>query len=537
MKHIILLLLIILTAVATFVKAQDSSSFYALDQVQRIKIKTDSTKWRYLLDSLRYNGDELLTVDVSINGSSFDNVGLRYRDTPAWSPGSLRNSLHLQLDHSNPKAFYRGRQAVKLSAAVRDPSLVRETLGYEIAGKYFPAPRANYAYVEVNKEAYGVLVNIEPIDTAFLNRNFGASDGYLYLSQPNTKDPAPSGCISESYGSLQYDKDTKCFAANFLLLRGSSYRPLVNLTRALEQDIDHIEDILDVDEVLWMLAFNNVAVNLSSYTGKDSPNYMLYQDVEGVFHPILWDMNLAFGSYKNTGKGSDLKFEELVEMDPLLHLDNQFKPLISRLLAKEEYRKLYLSHLRTLVYEEFENDSYLERAKAMQESIRSFLEMDDNRYYQISQFDDSLKKTIGSKSQIPGIQELMEPRADFLRKHPELTIIPPSIANIKVKKRERFSTERVENFSIQAQISKFVNRVKIYYRFSPDETYRSKNMVDDGKHFDEEANDHIYGVIIDPPNGRNTLQYYIMAENAKLMTFDPVRYMSDYHETTLEEIN
>ncbi|MBK8428777.1 MAG: CotH kinase family protein [Lewinellaceae bacterium] len=60
----------------------------------------------------------------------------------------------------------------------------------------------------------------------------------------------------------------------------------------------------------------------SSYTGNYSQNYYLYKDNFGRFQPVHWDLNLAFGSFKNTGKGSDLEIEDLQTLDPLLHADN-----------------------------------------------------------------------------------------------------------------------------------------------------------------------------------------------------------------------
>ena len=111
-----------------------------------------------------------------------------------------------------------------------------------------------------------------------------------------------------------------------------------------------------MDHALWMLALNNVMVNLSSYTGNHSVNYFLYRDNSGRFQPLHWDLNLAFGSYKNTGNGSDLELKGLQNLDPLLHADNPYKPLISQLLKEPLYKKMYLSHIRQIVEDNFSNE-------------------------------------------------------------------------------------------------------------------------------------------------------------------------------------
>ena len=90
---------------------------------------------------------------------------------------------------------------------------------------------------------------------------------------------------------------------------GEGWTDLQELTKVLNTDPGKIDRILDVDNALWMLALNNVMVNLSSYSGNHSINYYLYKDGNGRFQVVPWDLNLAFGSYKNTGSGSDLELK------------------------------------------------------------------------------------------------------------------------------------------------------------------------------------------------------------------------------------
>ena len=85
---------------------------------------------------------------------------------------------------------------------------------------------------------------------------------------------------------------------------------LIELTDILNNKPKEIEKVLNVDRALWMLAFNNVLVNLSSYSGQHSQNYYMYKDSKGHFNPVVWDLNLSFGSFKNTGNGSDLKLKD-----------------------------------------------------------------------------------------------------------------------------------------------------------------------------------------------------------------------------------
>ncbi|MCB0597191.1 MAG: CotH kinase family protein [Lewinellaceae bacterium] len=536
MKRSILILssLFFLSSLSS-VMAQDD--FYDVKSIQEIKINFEQDNWRYVLDSLRFNGEGLLLGSIEINGQKFKDIGVRYRGSRSFQPGNKRNSLYIKLNFIDKEQNYQGQQTVKLSSALRDPSMVREVLGYEIARQYMPAPRANYTKVIVNGEYYGLFVNVEPIDEAFLSQYFSNGDGTFVQCAPNLVEEEPQGCKSDVFGSLQYDNSAKCYLHNFVLLSESGWDDLIELTYVLNQKPDEVSRVLDVDRTLWMLAFNNLLVNLSSYTGRYSENYYLYKNEQGQFVPILYDLNLCFGSYKNTGIGSDLKLKELSEMDPLLHIDNPAKPLISRLLGNEEYQKIYLAHIRTMMSDFFRREQYAERAKELQDLIRKDFEEDTNRYYSMEDFNASLTETIGKRSRIPGLKELMGPRTAYLKENALLSVVPPEVTDVSVSRRERFSSEKVTDFKIQARIDKFPKNVVLYYRFDHSAPFSKAEMRDDGKHNDGEAEDNVFGAVVKPNNGSNTIEYYIFAENAKAVAFDPPRYMHEQHTASLEDLN
>ena len=514
-----------------------ADNFYDVNTIQEIQITFEQDNWKYVLDSLRFNGDGLLLGTVEINGQRFNDIGVRYRESRSFQPGNKRNSLYIKLNFIDKEQNYQGHSSVKLSSALRDPSMVREVFGYEIARRYMPAPEANFTKVIINGEYYGLFVNVEPIDDAFLIAHFGNAEGTFARCEPNLLEPEPSGCKSDVFGSLQYDNSAKCYLHNFQLLSDSGWDDLIELTYVLNQNPNEISRVLDVDRTLWMLAFNNVLVNLSSYTGRFSENYYLYRDEYGKFTPVVYDLNLCFGSYKNTGIGSDLKLKDLQTLDPLLHVANSAKPLISRLLANEEYKKVYLSHIRTIVNEVFRKDQYVDRINELQDLIRTAFEEDKNRYYAMEDFNNSLDKTIGKRSRIPGLKELMTPRTDYLKENINLAVVPPKISEVFVTKREQFASEKVSDFKVQARVDKFPKKVVIYYRFGDSGRFMTKEMKDDGKHNDGEAEDGVFGVVVKPKDGNDTIQYYIFAENARAATFDPPRYMYEQHTSSLEALN
>ena len=519
--------------------AQNSEqSFYDTDKIQEVRIDFSQNNWAYLLDSLRFNGSGLLPGNARINGTTFENVGIRYEADQPFTPGQKRNSLYIQLDFSDAATNLEGHTSLMFSNALRDPSMVREVLGFEIARNYMPAPRANYVNVYINDELRGLYANIETLDPVFLETHFGSSDGAFFQARPYSQyDNFPEGCKQRIYGALEYEEDPECYLYNFNQLSKDGWDQLQELTRILNRDPEAIESILNVDRTLWMLAFNNIFVNLSSYSGQHSVNFFLYQDTKGVFQPVIWDLNLCFGSYKNTGAGSSLRLKQLQQLDPMLHVSNSSKPLISKLLNDETYQKVYLGHMHNILTNFVKNRKYEDRAKELQQLIQRDFVDDPHKYYRYEDFNISLYSTIGKRSSIPGLVELMDTRADFLEKSTNLAVVPPVISETRTLGREQFSSKRVESFMVVTKVEKFPKRVHIMYRFSEDTPFIEAPMYDDGTNGDKEAEDGQYVCAIAPISEDAQLEYFIMAENASIMAFDPPNYMWKRHKISLAELN
>jgi spore coat protein CotH len=531
-----LLLLAILSALA--LQSVNAQGFYDTDKVQDIRIQFPFDNWSYLLDSLRFNGSNMLAGNVTINGRSFENVGVRIESDQPFNPGEKRNSLFIQLNLFDENQTLDGHTSLHLSNTLRDPSMVREVLGFEIARAYMPAPQANYANVRINGELVGLYANIQTIDAFFLETHFGSSNGDFFQARSHSPyDNFPQGCKQRIYGSLEYETESECYLYNFNQHSKGAWNNLIELTRILNQQPDKIESVLNVDRTLWMHAFNNVLVNLNSYAGQYSENFYLYRDEKGIFQPVIWDLNLCFGSFKNTGQGSDLRLKQLQELDPTLHASNLYKPLISQLMKNETYKKMYMGHVRSIVHDFFKNRRYEQRAKDLQMLVQQDFVRDPNKQYRYEEFNVSLYSTIGKRSTIPGIIELMAARSEYLTKNTDVSVVPPQITDINVQGREKFSNVQVDNFFITAKVDKFPRRVRVMYRFDEAAPFAEITMTDDGKGADKTANDGLYSALINPPKGASTLEYYLMAENASIMGFSPADYMWNRYKTSLEELN
>ena len=534
-------------AAALFLLALNASAqqrlgdLYDGSYVHDIRITFDQANWMDLIDSNRINGDEMLIGKVQIDGTMYDNVGISYAKNYTHQLGGKRNPWLLKLNLIDKKQNHQGYKTLSVSQALRDPSLVREVLGYEMARRYMLAPRANYVNLTVNSINKGVYINIEGVDETFLQKNFGGTEGSIpttFRCVPDTRAVPESNCDPAAFGALKYEKSAKCYLHTFDMLSKEGWDDLIELTRVLNNEPQNVGKVLNIDRTLWFLAFNNVIANLNSYEGQFSNNYYLIRDATGLFNFIPTELNLAFGSYKNANGQNDLDFEGIVALDPLLHLDNAAKPLISVLLKNPDNRKIYFAHIRQILAEWFENNAYQTRAMAFQTLITPYYINAPDKPYELSDFQRSLSETVGKVTKIPGIVELMSKRAKYLKKHPDLLNIPPQVSGINFSNRQKFTSKSVGEFHIKAKVDNFPRRVRLMYRPTGSTTaFIEQPMFDDGKSHDGEAGDKVFGTVVKPEGKFDAIEFYIIAENAGAAVFEPSNYINERRKISLAELN
>lgn len=505
--------------------------------VGEIRLTLPVKNWNDALDSMRLYGTGMMPAQATVDGSIYPTAGVRFRGNASYQMGIKRNPFHIKLNIAGGDSLiaHQGLTSLKLSSALRDPSMVREMLFTEIAGKYMAAPQASYTNLFINDEYVGIFINVESVDAQFVKKHFDSSDNPFFKAGVDYAPETAAGCRQRIFGSLEFEPNLACYKGNFEMESERGWEEIQELTRVLNQDPKNIEKILDVDAALWMLALNNVMVNLSSYSGNYSQNYYLYMDEHGRFQPVHWDLNLAFGSFKNTGSGSDLELKDLQRLSPTLHADNPLKPLVSQLLKDPLYRKTYLAHIRQILSENFDNGWYEKRAKELQGMILTAFNDDKNKQYSLDDFQKNLTETVGRRSKIPGIVELMSQRARFLKNHPDLTALPSEITEVVVKNRGKFENQKINAFNISAKGDRFPKRMVVYYRFASDKPYQMTPMTEESA--GQAAGVKVFSASVEAHSENDTLDYYIMAENAGTVSFSPSNYMSKPYMVKLSEVN
>jgi hypothetical protein len=280
-----------------------------------------------------------------------------------------------------------------------------------------------------------------------------------------------------------------------------------------------------------MLAFNNVLVNLDSYIGAFAQNYYLYRTDYGQFVPVIWDLNESFGSFSMTGNGNLNSTTAKQQMSHLLHLNDADFPLIQKLLSVPMYKRMYIAHCKTILLENFDNDTYVTTAETLQNTIDAAVQADNNKFYTYANFLSNLTNDINGGpgpggSGTPGITNLMNGRAAYLLGLADFNQTTPVISNITV-------SDPTPVVNTPVTLSAFVadeNAVFVGYRSEFGAPFTRIQMYDDGLHNDGAANDGTYATEL--PINNTFVQYYLYAENDNAGIFSPQRAEHEFHSLT-----
>lgn len=527
MKVKVFILLLVCFLAQNLAKGQ---GFYNIETIQEIKVSFYQPNWQYLLDSLKNVPGEpyLVAASVEINGQAFDSVGVKYKGYSSYDPGNLKNPLHLELNHVIKGQNYLGVKDIKLSNVFADPTFVREVFSYEILRKYMNEPLANYAKVWLDGEYWGVYVNVESVNKPFLRKYFH-TDGDNPFFKCNPVDVAGTN----GHSDLKYDEDhldSVWYYPRYELKSDYGWAELLGLMDTLTNYPNKVANVVDVDRTLWMLAFNNVFVNLDSYTGVFAQNYYLYHDKNDRWLPVVWDLNMSLGGFNNLDGSDLLNQQQMQQLDPLAQSTNDFRPLIKSLLENPVYRRMYLAHIRTILEENFANENlYRPRILELQGMIGSAVILDDKKFYSNLDFVNNVDQALNPNdlfSLVPGITTLMNGRYAYLSAHPALSPAAPVITTVSdLLDGEVYVSAKVSN----------ATSAYLFFRYDSSAIFQNLLMVDDGQHHDGVAGDGIFGQSF-PYNGI-VGQYYIYAENASAGKFSPQRAEHEFYTASLTPPN
>ncbi len=505
-------------------KSFGQTPLYDLTTIQDIRVYFSQPDWDYQMDTAKAGSDSYIMADsVVINGVLFDSVGVKYKGNSSYNSTYVKNPMHISLNEFKGQS-YNGYKDIKLSNGYADPSLLREVLSYNMLKNYMDCPQSNFAKVYINGTYTGLYSNDENIGSRFLNERFYSSSNTFVKCNPVVT-PSPT-----TKSNLRYltGLDSTGYFNYYELKSTYGWNELVALCDSVTNHAGTLETVMDMDRVLWMLAFNSVMVNLDSYTGVFCQNYYLYKDNNGRFNPVVWDLNMCLGGFPYVGSGNSsmgsLTIANMQQLSPTFHSTDSYWPLIKDVMANARWKMMYIAHMRTIAAEMLSSGYYQTLESQLHTLIDSDVAADNNKFFTYSDFQNCMTQDVTNGSyQVPGITNLVAGRMTYLSGTTEFQQTPPAIGTVA-------SSPVAPVVGAQLTVTASVtgsNYVYLGWRTAVSDIFSKTEMFDDGAHNDGSAGDGVYGAFVTASS--TLMQFYVYAENSTAGAFSPARAEHEFY--------
>jgi RNA polymerase sigma factor (sigma-70 family) len=276
-------------------------------------------------------------------GVAFTNVAARVKGN-ILSLSEPTRSYKVDLNKFAPGQKLAGLDELTFNTLVWDYSCLSEALGYEFfrdAG--VPAPRTAYAWLSLSvttqweQKPVGLFLMEEPIDNEFAAERFGSKSAPVF--KPVTYNLFEHlGDEWPAYAPI-YDLKTRATP--------EQQRRVIDFARLVSSATDaeftaRAGDFLDLDEFARFLAGQVLLPNYDGILSAGQNFYMYLDPHSNKFGFIPWDLDGAWG---NIWVASRAEQEQASIWHPWMG-ENRF---LERVMAVEEFRRIYRSHLEDFV--------------------------------------------------------------------------------------------------------------------------------------------------------------------------------------------
>ena len=514
----------------SFFRAQETQGFYDPRCLRVIGLNFEDTQWANQLTESYASGEEILG-SLKYRNEIIEGVGVRYKGNTSYTRSGEKKSINISIDATDESAEINGYSTLNLNNAFGDHTILREVLYFNTMKKYVASPWAGIAQVNINGENRGIYSNVQQQDGSLIREYFKENNGDRWKApsgngsgnganggggrppggggrppgggggRPPGGGGAPGGGFASGDKALLYlGENQASYETLYELKKENSENAWSNLIHATDvlnntpenQFKDKVSEVLAVDNWLWFLALENIFTDDDSYWNKGCDYLIYFEPESGRLFPIEHDGNEAFRPNQ-------------ILLDPFVHQNNANRPVISKLLNVPEFRQRYLSHIRTILREDFNPETMNRRIDHYVKIIQESIEKDPIKDFTMSEF----------RSAIDELKRLIKSRYDFLISHNEISELGPEIVSVSTPSEAISFNETTINATILPTNNLGIQAVYLYHtpqgRIDP---YLVTEMYDDGNHDDQEANDGIYGASIPGYHSGENVWYYVEARTA-----------------------
>ena len=293
MRRALLLIGLVLLCCPSVASADDAAPLFDTSSVAQVAITLpESSRTALNADPDTY---QPAALSVTAGGTSYGpfTVELKLKGNSSFRDLDHKAAFKIKLAKGQPLL---GLKKLTLNNMIQDASMVHEALAYKtFRAVGVPAPRAGYAFVRVNGEAYGVYLNLETLDDVSLPQRF-PSTGHLY---------------ENGFATDLKDDDWKWFEVD----EGdeddrSDLQALTDAAKGSGDFSDRMAGKADLAEMVTMWATEKYIGQWDGYAGVDrvwTPNnYYLHSTTGGLFSMLPWGTDQTWVDRINFDEGGVL---------------------------------------------------------------------------------------------------------------------------------------------------------------------------------------------------------------------------------------
>ena len=356
------------------------SDLFDQSKVHKIEVKMADSQWK---DFLAHSQDEnYYPCDVVIDGETIENVGIRTKGHSSnmfvYQANRDKYSFRIKMDKYNKYQNYHGLTEFCMNNMYSDPSCMRDILCYNAMYDLDAyAPICAYTDMYLNGSLYSFYFLCEQPGTTLGERLATNDDAVLYKAAD----------VGSSYDcTFATDMKLENFEVKFgtddNLTHISEIVQAIN--RVTPQNYKFIEDVIDVPSFLKGFAVNAVMCNYDSYNGMMPHNFYVEYN-EGKSYYVGWDYNLSLGNFMDYGASATSDINT-----GMYQADANRRPMLTKLLAVSEYKKLYDGYVKQIV------NMYSDPEKTVNgfaTLIRSHVKADPRFFFTADQFESNIAKS------------------------------------------------------------------------------------------------------------------------------------------------
>jgi spore coat protein CotH len=400
--------------------------------------------------------DVEVPATMTVDGKEYPNVGVSFRGASSFFmiPEGSKRSLNISMDYMDDDQKLYGYKSLNFLNGNGDASMMSSVLYSEFAGQNIPTPKVNFVKVVINGRSWGIYSNAEQFNKDFINEHFETRKGARWKVLGNPRGDGGLRYLGDDFNEYRSRFEIKSKD------KDESWQELINLCKVLNETpddklVEALDPILNIDGVLWFLAYDVAFINSDGYWTRAS-DYSIYKQPDGKFQILPHDMNESFRAMHRRGGGPGGRGggppgggppgggfggppgggppgggfggppggpeqgggegPEGFALDPLVGVDSERFPLRSRLLSIPELRQKYLQNLRTIASKNLNEETFAPLVESMRELIVKEIKADTRKLMTNDAFEAATNR--GKKA--TGVNQFARERSKFLLEHPAI---------------------------------------------------------------------------------------------------------------------